>query len=73
MTQQIELVIVAPEASPRRPCAIDIASMTEAEFMAFVLNQYQDKCDPWRLTDAQMQEIEDERIGAEMIAPYIAF
>ena len=73
MTQVIELVVVAPVALPALPCAIDIAAMTEAEFLTFALSPYRDKRDPWQMNAAQMEEIEDERIGADVIAPYIFF
>jgi hypothetical protein len=37
------------------------------------LDELRQKPMPFRLTPAQMKEIEDDRIGADTIAPYIAF
>jgi len=47
---------------------------TELDFMAADLEAMQSGERPmWRLTPEQMAEIEDEQIGADTIAPYIAF
>ena len=70
MTQVIKLVVVTPEAVPTLSCAIDIASMTEAEFLLFALSLYRDKRDPWQMDAA---EIEEERPGVEEIANCIFF
>ena len=50
-----------------------LADMTEAEFMNFTLSRIRKRRIVFRLTPAQMREIEDERIGTDTIAPYISF
>jgi len=70
MTQVVSFVVVTPDASPALPCAIDIALMTEAEFLTFALHLYRDKRDPWRMDAAQMKE---DLPGVETISNCIFF
>ena len=47
---------------------------TELDLMEADLLAFQNGAPmPFRLTTAQMKEIEDKRVGADTIAPYIAF